>query len=97
MFPFRELTPSVSTSDLPLHHDLITLYPNPASQQIQVTSKDQKYITNILISTVDGMVLDLGRDINDNQVDISSLIPGLYVLSCQVGGIAVQKPFIKVE
>lgn len=64
----------------------LTVYPNPASNQIQISTKDHSEINNasVEIRGIDGSLkLKLTNYQSKQLIDISSLASGFYILSVQ--------------
>lgn len=73
----------------------INIFPNPAQDRISVTTQNGEVIKHLAITTIDGVVLDVGSANTDNSLDISTLPNGIYILFCTIDGTRVNKPFVK--
>lgn len=89
------VTKTVSTDQLNVSESLLTelkIYPNPAYNVLNVKSIGTKANYKIY-NSVGQLILD--GLIQDNKIDISKLVDGLYVLEIENNGQFVQKKFIK--
>lgn len=74
--------------------DEITIYPNPACEYISIkTVTCREFI--ISISSVEGRQVLHRKVADDEKIDISGIINGLYLLRIESGGIIHHKKFIK--
>ena len=73
---------------------LLSLMPNPAWEQLHITTTDSEFASYHIID-MSGRLLQTGQ-VDDSQIDISQLSPGLYVieLTTTEGRIAMSK-FVK--
>ncbi|MGL6128889.1 T9SS type A sorting domain-containing protein, partial [Chryseobacterium artocarpi] len=82
----------LSTHDVTKDKSSIQVYPNPASDVLnitQVSAKAQYSITNMA-----GQIVMSGQ-INDNKVQVSKLSTGAYVISIEDKGTTSNVKFIK--
>ncbi len=85
----EKIPSSVSTPEI--SHETFTIFPNPATNQIQITSSDG----SISISDPLGRSYEVKR--NGNTLDISSLPPGVYFVSDggRTNGVPSRAKFVK--
>ncbi len=57
----------------------ITIYPNPVTNILTITTSDKKRIDKITIFSMDGRII-LNQEIQNNQVDLTNLPVGSYIL-----------------
>lgn len=73
---------------------MIAVYPNPVKNNLQVTG-----ITGTMqaqVFSIDGrLVKELWLDKGENEIDISALSTGLYVLQLKSGTQQVVRKFVK--
>ncbi|TLX75792.1 T9SS type A sorting domain-containing protein [Labilibacter sediminis] len=70
----------------------LQVYPNPAQNRLFVSGD---YSSSVQIINVQGnVVLDVPQN-NNSGIDISSLLPGIYMMKLEVEGITMVKKFIK--
>lgn len=89
---YREFADLNTGSDNTLSGIKIKLFPNPATDHIQIQTSMQDYTTEIL--GVDGKRLILCEK-NSTKTDISSLKPGMYIISIKNSGEKYFEKFIK--
>lgn len=72
---------TLSTKDLSINSD-ITVYPNPAKNEVTVSSKTAKEKVNIQLFDISGKkVLDVTEKISSGlKLDVSKLINGVYII-----------------
>lgn len=87
------LDPGVlSTADLNRKAEEFTIYPNPSSDLITVTSKDD--IKKVTVIALDGKIV-LTAD-NSEKIDVSKLSKGVYILQGELkNGTVISKKIIK--
>lgn len=87
------LDPGVlSTADLNQKAEELTIYPNPSSDLITVTSKDD--IKKVTVIALDGKIV-LTAD-NSEKIDVSKLSKGVYILQGELkNGTVISKKIIK--
>jgi hypothetical protein len=83
---------SIKTVEIDVRGDLFTLYPNPATDNVTITSG--KVMQNITVTSTNGLTL-FQRDIKANsyELNVSSYSKGLYVITVitEDGGIEMKK------
>lgn len=72
----------------------LTIYPNPASNQINLSSTDNTLLDNIIISDMTGKVL-IEKTCYNNSIPVENLANGLYVIQAFSGENKYQSKFIK--
>lgn len=82
LFDGRELGIITATEDIPLTA-MFSLYPNPATDYIQVISAHQ--IDEVIFTNPQGIKAS-GHSMCDNQIDISCLPVGMYIIELKSGG-----------
>ncbi len=78
-------------------HDLlnVAIYPNPASQILQINS--DKIISSVSIYTISGTkLLTLNEATDFHQISISALLPGCYVVQILIEDEVVVRNFLKL-
>ena len=71
-------TTITSTNEEELEQEAFTIYPNPASTEITISTANDKEVS---IYTINGAKLkSLKLSNGENIIDISDLVPGIYVL-----------------
>jgi hypothetical protein len=86
-----------SVSELSTRAANITLAPNPASDELMLSSSIGQALGEVRIHAADGRVVrDLGRVATDRlSVDVQALMPGVYTVSCNTGALPVVLRFVK--
>ncbi len=82
---------SGETNVLGIKDDLISLFPNPAGDFINI---DQEKSKNIQIQTLNGKVIKKLKTVN-GKIDVSMLDSGVYILSFELDGDRLNQKFIK--
>jgi hypothetical protein len=80
--------------------DLITLYPNPANQQLNIELPSNQVAESIVINDLQGRVLQLQSNLNDNgllQIPIISLETGVYHILIKTNKGVATKQFVKIN
>ena len=88
----------VSTSDLPIGIETINLYPNPVQQTLFVDLEGQDILVDkVEIKNMNGQTFYPSTTGNSDRlsVDVSNLLPGVYVLSIQTNKGSVHSSFTK--
>jgi hypothetical protein len=88
----------VSTSDLPIGIETINLYPNPVQQTLFVDLEGQDIVIDkVEIKNMNGQTFYPSTTGNSDRlsVDVSNLLPGVYVLSIQTNKGSVHSSFTK--
>jgi hypothetical protein len=83
---------ALSTKDVTQNNSTIQIFPNPATDVLnvlKVSSKAQFIITNAAGQTV------MSGQINDNKISVSKLITGAYIISIEDKGTTTNLKFIK--
>jgi len=78
----------------------LKLYPNPASNMVNLEILDLKNITGISIINQMGQiikVLSINEDITTLQIDVTSLTNGMYTLNINAGGKTYAKKFTVIK
>jgi len=86
-----------ATQNIASHNFEIEIYPNPADNYFHISTKDILKSGSVSLYTISGLLVFSADDIatNDN-IDISSMIPGTYILHYNSGeGDAVKKLIIE--
>ncbi len=61
----------------------LVLYPNPASQEVYISTDDGRIVNEIIIFTLTGQQVLKARPVN-GKVDISHLQPGMYIVEVTI-------------
>ena len=84
-------TPFAPTKTEEAINETITLYPNPAKDQINIKGR---YDTFVLMD-ISGKRIAIDDEITNNQLNISGLDSGIYILRFQIGNVFQTEKFIK--
>jgi len=77
----KEVVSASAIGDITKNEDVISLYPNPASQILNIHMKDSQFDGRLIISDISGRLV-YQSEINDAQViDLSSFTRGLYFVT----------------
>ncbi len=71
-----------------------TVYPNPASQIVQIANSNGLIPNEVLVYSIEGQLL-LQSSFNNNTIDVSTLASGLYILKAQFDKGFSSKTFVK--
>jgi len=77
----KEMISASAIEDIVMNENIISLYPNPANQNITVDMKDTHFEGNIRITDVSGRVVYQSKINHTKSVDVSSLSKGIYFVS----------------
>ncbi len=80
--------------------DLITLYPNPANQQLNIELTSNQVAESFIITDLQGRVLQLQSNLNGNgllQIPIISLENGVYHIFIKTNKGVTTKQFVKIN
>nr|WP_315034325.1 zinc-dependent metalloprotease family protein [uncultured Chryseobacterium sp.] len=91
-YPVRIQDDALSTNDLIKGNSTIQIYPNPASDVLNVTKVSTK--AQFTITNAAGQIV-LGGAITDNKVSVSKLTTGAYVISIKDNDTTSNLKFIK--
>ena len=72
----------------------MTVYPNPAKNQINLQFPNQENVDKIVITDLTGKVI-LTQTTNTTQVNVASLSKGMYILQAFSGKEKFTSKFIK--
>lgn len=86
--------PDASSINLNASNNLIRLYPNPASSNIQVEGASQ--IESWQVFDVHGKFIEMGSTMSSMNLDISQLNAGLYSLRVWVENRWIMQRFVKI-
>ncbi|WP_288438783.1 reprolysin-like metallopeptidase [uncultured Chryseobacterium sp.] len=87
------ITSNLATSETSVKNDGIQIYPNPATDVLNITKVSDKATYKIYSAA--GQLVDRGN-INDGKVNVSSLVKGAYVITIEDKGIdQFKSKFIK--
>lgn len=76
----------IDSTAIPFHaNSTLSVYPNPASQTLYVSSDDATTLTTLVISDLYGKELLHQRHIHSETIDVSFLKDGIYLLSLTDG------------
>ncbi len=86
--------PTVITSVSPLSNNSLSIFPNPASEILNIRGITEE--TTASIYTVNGKLMQANKLFNNNsQININSLSKGIYVVRLQTGKNTVVEKFVK--
>lgn len=89
--------PSIGINDIPIHTGNISVWPNPVRDILYVEAGDN-LIHNITIVIYDLSGREIIRLSGSNNINVSSLRPGIYILTtCKEGMITGKHKFIKIR
>jgi hypothetical protein len=75
--------------------EYIRVLPNPATDIITVDLPEAAGYSDISILSATGRVILSNCDIHNNQIDISRLPEGIYIITATVGATTLSSKFIK--
>ncbi|MNK68701.1 hypothetical protein D3C87_880690 [compost metagenome] len=75
---------------------LLTLYPNPSTDFIQINFPDGESIQTIKIFDVNGRIVTNLSAYKDNKIDVSRLAKGIYNVQIKYGNSLINKKIIKI-
>lgn len=82
---------SLSTSEIRANDSSVTIYPNPATDVLQVKSKDQ--IKSITVFDSSGRKVNVNA--SEHTVYVKSLTPGTYLINIETDKTTITEKFIK--
>jgi hypothetical protein len=91
--PINLTAASLSTNDF--EKDLISVFPNPANDILQLKGMENTKISQVSISNVLGKKVLSTSEIKNNSIDISNLNPGIYMISISSENSEKRIKFIK--
>ena len=68
-----------------------TIYPNPVSDILNIKTQDE--VLNVMIYDISGR--QINTRINNNQIDVSDLTKGFYIINVVTDRASYQQKFIK--
>lgn len=86
LFMCTRLWELTSTQELIREDDIdITMYPNPSSHEVSITTKPENVIKEISVYDIKGSLVDFRTGINSNlySFPVDKLLPGQYILKFQ--------------
>ncbi|HIB37022.1 S8 family serine peptidase [Mesonia sp.] len=89
------ITDYLNTKDVEFQNTLIRLWPNPAKETINLSSDSSVDLTDWNINLYDLQGRLIIKNIKSQQIDISTLNSGVYVLDFKNGNQSFQKKVIK--
>ena len=75
------------------HRPIFSIFPNPTNSILNITNPENKGFSYRII-TSSGIMIGSGKTV-ENSVNVSSLIPGIYILELNDGNQIFTKTFIK--
>ena len=86
---------NVSTADMSL--DGITIFPNPATDFIQIESNKNVVINETALFTVEGKYIETNISTTSNGIviNLKNVAAGTYLLKIKSGETLINYPFIK--
>ena len=77
-------------------NSLISLYPNPVSNTLNIDNKTNEVISNIAIYSINGMLVkQVPNAANTTSIPVSELQTGMYFVKMEVGNQVMNYKFIK--
>jgi len=77
-------------------NNLISLYPNPASNLLNIDNRTNEVISNIAIYSINGMLVkQVPNAANVTSIPVSELQTGMYFVKMEVGNQVMNYKFIK--
>lgn len=89
---FKSINPIVSSNDL-FYTSTIELYPNPTKNKISISNNKYGKILRFDIYNQNGQILN-SRNFLNNEIDVSNLNPGLYIIEFEFENKKVRKKII---
>jgi hypothetical protein len=74
---------------------IVSVYPNPARDVLNIKSEIQ--ITQLYVISMHGSLIFQVDGFNNNQLDVSSLDAGIYLIKAFAGDDFVSMPFVKIR
>ena len=86
-YPFLRSLPTVSVKEVDTKElNKISIYPNPASEQIFITTDNEsEFVSSVNISDLSGRLL---LTASSDKIDVSELSPGIYLVSIKTNSAA---------
>ena len=75
--------------------DEFTVYPNPANDILYITSKEDEDVEIMIYDVKGQMVQQVSLPAGSDEIDISKLVKGLYLINIQVDDEVFTKKIIK--
>lgn len=75
------LTPSLSTNQFNFKNDTLAIYPNPVENVLRWAPNSSWSDASFGIYNTAGQIIQKTSKVNSNQIDVSALKPGIYILS----------------
>lgn len=77
-------------------NNLISLYPNPVSNSLNIDNRTNEVISNIAIYSINGMLVkQVPNATNTTSIPVSELQTGMYFVKMEVGNQVMNYKFIK--
>lgn len=92
-FMFRQVSRQSVGVNEKVDTDVLSIYPNPAKNQIQFTLENNDFI-DVEILSITGAVISKQRVYNNTTIDISTYNRGIYLLKYQSGNAVMAKKII---
>jgi len=74
----------------------LSVFPNPTTDILNLDLPENAVVNDMKIYTISGQEVNLKLSIQEGKIDVSSLIPGVYVLSGQTSLGAFNKKIVKI-
>lgn len=74
----------------------ITLFPSPADTEVRILNRTSYPITGISVANFTGQVLDVLNGEEKQSIDVSTLVPGLYMMKIEIDGKSVMKRLVVI-
>ena len=86
---------SVAIPEINVEAQQIIIYPNPATNEIQIQINSSQQNTSLrILNSLGDIVLEVNK-FNDQNLDISNLSPGIYFIDLLQGENALRNKFVK--
>ena len=75
----------------------VAIFPNPASETLNLTGIDTKEIISLQVIDLTGRVIYTNENLDEDiQIDLNSFLPGNYIIRFfDIDGMSVSKKFMK--
>lgn len=90
-----KLGPAPTLSVNETQYKNIKIYPNPTSDFIHIQNAESAKYTKAEIYSIEGRLVYQTKEINNNEINVSNLVKGNYILRIYIDGIVKDYKFIK--
>jgi len=81
-----------------LYEELFSVYPNPTNGTVRIAGLPVSEITELRVSSLEGRLVKSVTDVQSNQIDLSELKVGVYMIEAETrGGTKLTQKIVKTE